>query len=171
MSGLRPALAAAALAAALVGVYVALGGGGYEPREVADPCESRPLRQPADLDTAVERLVLSALDGAACRLRVTREELALAIASSTARERFLERHRIREPVLEDAVRRGLLRAIGDARRVRMLSGLEASLLRELVERLPFGELLDVLRGGRDLLELLGRLAAEADRHGGALSPS
>ncbi|MEA2230887.1 MAG: hypothetical protein QOD83_703 [Solirubrobacteraceae bacterium] len=62
---------AVAVAALIVAVYVALGGGSYGPRPVADACKPR-------VRPAVERtqlIALAALDGAACKLRTTREEL------------------------------------------------------------------------------------------------
>ncbi|MEA2219567.1 MAG: hypothetical protein QOJ35_2193, partial [Solirubrobacteraceae bacterium] len=78
---LHVALPAACTAAtALVAAYVVLGGASYGPTPVADPCAARAR-------PAVERtqlVVLATLDGAACRLRTSREELLLALL---ARER------------------------------------------------------------------------------------
>lgn len=63
---------AVALGALLVAVYLALGGGGFGPREVADPCA------PRDRPAGVERTQIAALatlDGAACELDMPREDL------------------------------------------------------------------------------------------------
>ena len=63
---------AATVAALLVAAYAALGGGDVGPRPVADPCAQRVRQQ------GVERTQLAALvtlDGAACALRVSREDL------------------------------------------------------------------------------------------------
>ena len=77
------ALVAIALAAAvaLPGVYLAAGGSSYAPAKVADPCQTRPWRDPEGLDQIAEQFSLSALDGAACELGVSREALARALAT------------------------------------------------------------------------------------------
>jgi hypothetical protein len=152
---LAPAIAAAA-AVALLATYLALGGASYEPRAVADPCDPRPLPQVDGREAALEQLALSALDGAACELRVTREELALAISTEESQQRFLREHEVSDAELERAVRAGLERAIADGRRAGTLSGIEAALLEETVRRAPLSLLLRVLqtRAGRDIAELL-----------------
>lgn len=150
------ALALAATGALLAG-YVALGGGSYKPLEVADPCESR--RQPAaeGFEEVSQQILLSALDGAACKLRVTREDLALALASGEGRERFARERRISDEQLVDAVRGGLERAVADAEQAGRLSGEEASLLRAGVGTLPIGTLLEAFRTGEGLLGAVGDL--------------
>jgi hypothetical protein len=151
--------AAVAASAALLATYLALGGASYKPVEVADPCEPRPIEKPEGRDDVLQQIALSALDGAACELRVTREDLVLGLADRESRERFLREHRVSDEVLEDALRAGLLRAVDDAERVDALSGFEASLIRGAVERLPIGILIDLLQraSGRSVLDLLGDL--------------
>lgn len=156
----RAAIALAAVtvaAAALVVTYVGLGGGSYKPLEVADPCKPRALAPATGLEEVSQQLLLSALDGAACRLRVTREELALALASQEARERFAREHGIRDEVLERAVRSGLERAVADAERAGRLSEAQASLLRAAVAALPLGTLIEVIRTGEGLAGAIGDL--------------
>jgi hypothetical protein len=150
-----PAVAAAS-SAGLVTAYLALGGATYEPLEVADPCEAKPVEQLQAREQILERLALSALDGAACRLRVTREELALALAGEEARRRFVEEHRIGDEQLEQAVRSGIERAVDDARRTGVISALEAELLRRGAAALPVATLIDALQSaeGRGVLEFL-----------------
>jgi MFS family permease len=63
------AIAAGAL---LVAVYLALGGGGFGPRAVADPCA--PRARPAGVERA-QRAALATLDGTACKLAMPREDL------------------------------------------------------------------------------------------------
>ncbi len=149
-----PLLAAVALSAAVVGPYLALGGSSYKPLAVRDPCKPRPWRSPQGLQAIVEQISLSALDGAACRLRVTREELALAVASSAGRTRFLREHRIRDAVLSDALRSGLRQAVGDARRAGALSEAQASLALAAVSALPIDTVVEVIRGGTPALDAL-----------------
>jgi hypothetical protein len=91
MSGLKLVVASAVAALALVAVYVALGGGRYEPPPVADPCRSLSLASFGGGDTFAEHLTVGALRGVACLLHVSREELALALVSDKERERVLDR--------------------------------------------------------------------------------
>ena len=143
------------VAVSLVGTYVALGGGSYKPLEVANPCKPRPLPPAAGFEEISQQVLLSGLDGAACRLRVTREELALAVTTEEGRQRFARDHKISEATLESAVRSGLKRAVTDAERARRLSGVQASLLRGAVEAVPIGALIDALRTGKGLVDAIG----------------
>ncbi|HTN25656.1 MAG TPA: MFS transporter [Solirubrobacteraceae bacterium] len=72
--------AAAAVAALLVAAYVLLGGGGFGPTKLADPCA--PRARPAVERT--QRVALAALDGTACRLRTSREELVRGLLAGAA---------------------------------------------------------------------------------------
>jgi hypothetical protein len=108
------------------------------------------------VDQSVEQFTLSALDGAACKLHVSRETLVLALATAEGRERFAE-----DPRLEGAVRAGLVRAIGDAERAGALSPLIAAGLREVAKRAPVDEVLrlienaaPIFEGAQELLEQL-----------------
>lgn len=76
-------LVAAALVSGVLGVQVANGGGDFGPARSADPCTHRTVRSASTgMDGLSERLVLLGLDGAACRLGVTREALTLRLAQS-----------------------------------------------------------------------------------------
>jgi hypothetical protein len=134
----------------LVAVYVALGGGSYKPLTVADPCNPRPLAAASGFDAVSEQVVLSALDGAACRLHVTREDLVLALASTDGPARFAREHAITEGAFEDAIRAGLDRAAGDARRTGRLTPAEASILSTAAAAVPIGSLISALQSGRGL---------------------
>lgn len=84
MSALRwiglPALALV-LVSTVLGVQVARGGGDFEPLRPADPCVARTVTSESDgIDGLTERLVLLGIDGAACRLEVSRERLTLELA-------------------------------------------------------------------------------------------
>jgi hypothetical protein len=141
---MRAIAAAAAASAALVVVYLALGGASYAPAEVADPCAPRDWRDPEGLQQVAEQIVLSALDGAACELGVSREEIVLAFASRDSRERFVTERGISDEELERLVREGLVRAVDDAERADALDPTLADLLRGIVRRVPVDELLDLL---------------------------
>jgi hypothetical protein len=71
------------LVAAVLGVQLAAGGGTYEPLHPADPCQARTVTSTAGgIKGLSERLVLLGLDGAACTLGVSREQLTLSLAQS-----------------------------------------------------------------------------------------
>lgn len=70
-----------ALVAAVLGVQLANGGGSFEPLRPADPCVARTVTsQSPGVEGLTERLVLLGIDGAACRLGVSREALTLQLA-------------------------------------------------------------------------------------------
>jgi hypothetical protein len=135
----------AAAALTLVVVYLALGGASYSPAKVADPCLPRALRNPKGVGEVAEQVVLSAIDGAACKLGVSREAIVLAFANRASQQRFARQHHITPRRLEELVRAGLLRAIDDAERAGELSSTVADLVRGLVRRVPVGGLLDLLQ--------------------------
>ena len=139
------AIAWAAIAAvALVVAYLALGGASYAPAKVADPCMPRDWRDPQGLAEVGEQIVLSGLDGAACELGVSREEMVLALANSDTREQFAREHGISSERLEELVRDGLMRAIDDAEQADALNATIADLLRGIVRSVPVDELVDLL---------------------------
>jgi hypothetical protein len=72
---------AAALISGVLGVQLANGGGEFAPSRSASPCAARTVTAVSTgIDGLGERLVLLGLDGAACRLGMTREALTLRIA-------------------------------------------------------------------------------------------
>lgn len=157
------ALVVGAIVAAvgLSGVYLAAGGASYSPEQTRDPCEHRPWRNPQDLEQIAEQFSLSALDGAACKLGVSREALARALATPENRERFSERYGIDDAKLAEAIRAGLLRAVDDAEEAEALSPLIGSPLRALIEEIPLEQAIELLRDGPEALENLGELLGPA----------
>jgi hypothetical protein len=131
-------------ALALVVTYLTLGGASYAPAKVADPCATRDWRDPQGLAEVGEQIVLSGLDGAACELDVSREEMVLALSDDDSRERFAREHGISDRRLQQLARLGLMRAVADAEAADALDSTIADLLRGLVRRIPVDELLDVL---------------------------
>jgi hypothetical protein len=128
----------------LIVVYLALGGASYAPAKVADPCAPRDWRNPSGLSEVGEQIVLSGLDGAACELGVSREEMVLALANSDSRDRFAREHRISDERLEQLVRDGLMRSIDDAVEADALNPTIANILRGIVRSVPIDELVDLL---------------------------
>jgi hypothetical protein len=144
-------VAALVASVALAGVYAGLGGASYEPAEVADPCAPRAWRAPEGAAESIEQVVLSALDGAACKLGASREELVLALRDTDSLREFARDHDLSDDEVEKAVRDGLVRAIDDAAQADAVDGATARVLREAAERLPLGFVLELLRGVSRLL--------------------
>jgi hypothetical protein len=133
-----------AAAALLVAVHLALGGASYAPAKVADPCAPRDWTEPRSLQEVGNQIVLSVLDGAACKLGVSREEMVLAFESEATLERFGRAHGVSENDLENLARAGLERAVADAERAGALTPRLAKLIRDVVENIPPGLLVDLL---------------------------
>ena len=144
-------LVAVGLVASVVVPYLALGGASFEPTPVADPCAAREWRDPGDLGEALEQIVLSALDGAACELGVSREDLVLAVRSEEALDDFADEHGISSDDAEQAVRDGMLRAVDDAEEAGAIGESVASLARRVVETVPPWLVLETLESLEFLL--------------------
>jgi hypothetical protein len=145
---------AIAASLALVGAYLAAGGSSYEPAKTQDPCKPRPWRNPEGLQQIAEQFSLSALDGAACKLGVSRETLARALATPQSRERFARRYGIGDAKLAAAIRAGLLRAVDDAERAGALNPLLAAPLRATLRRIPIEQAIELIHNARSLLDNL-----------------
>jgi hypothetical protein len=135
----------------LVGAYLAAGGSSYEPEKVQDPCKPRPWSNPQTLGQIANQFTISALDGAACKLGVSRETLARALASPEARERFAKRYHIDDEKLTKAIRAGLLRAVDDAEEAGALSPLLASPVREFLQRIPLEQAIEIVNEAKGFL--------------------
>lgn len=135
-------------AVGLIGVELANGAADSGTLAVRDPCEPRPAYPGEGLDAVLQRIVLDGLDGAACELRTTREELVLSLAPSASTGGPI---RWDDETIEQAVRAGLFEAIDDAEQRGSLNGIVAALLRQVVERAPVQWLID---GGQELADLL-----------------
>jgi hypothetical protein len=72
---------AVALVTGVLGYQIASGGGDFVPHRTADPCAVRTVNSVSTgIEGLAERLVILGLDGAACRLHVSREALTLDLA-------------------------------------------------------------------------------------------
>jgi len=132
--------------AVLVGVELARGALDQPSPKIANPCQPRAGRS-GGIDTTIQRIVLDGLDGAACRLHTTREELVLSIGGGSLAPRQWDEHTV-----EVALRSGLLRSVDAAEQRGDVPSFLAPALRGLVERAPLDKL---LRGGFSLSDLLG----------------
>ncbi len=143
--------AAIVAALALVGVYLAAGGSSYAPEKTQNPCKPRPWSNPQSLGAIADQFSVSALDGAACQLGVSRETLARALATTASRERFTERYGIDDAKLTKAIRAGLLRAVDDAEEAGALSPLIAGPLRTTVEQIPLDQAIELVKDAKSAL--------------------
>lgn len=133
--------------AVLVGVELGKGALDEPSPKIAAPCAARAGRT-GGLDATIQRIVLDGLDGAACRLHTTREELVLSLGGSG----LGGARRWDEHTIEVALRAGLLRSVDAAVQRGDVPEFLAPALRGLVERAPIGQL---VRGGLSLNGLFG----------------
>ena len=131
---------------ALIGVELGLGALDEPSPKIANPCQPREGRS-GGIDATIQRIVLDGLDGAACRLHTTREELVLSIGGGSLAPRQWDEHTV-----EVALRAGLLRSVDAAEQRGDVPRFLAPALRGLVERAPLDKL---IRGGFSLNDLLG----------------
>jgi hypothetical protein len=135
----RALLAAIVASAALLGAYVALGGGDREPTAPPDPCTLQAEQGAGGVTATLERVGLNALAGAACELGVSRERLLLAVSGERPIGVDDERR-------EDAFRAGLRQAVDEEEQAGRLGGTQAFLVRAAIEALPVDAILDRLFG-------------------------
>jgi hypothetical protein len=140
------------LSLALVGVYAAAGGASYQPVQVQNPCDPRAeAENSGGLEGLAEEFTLSALDGAACKLGVSRERLARALASKGARERFTKRYHIDDAKLTRAIRAGLVRAVDDAEERGKIPSFVAGPMRGVVEHVPLEQGIELVQDAEKIL--------------------
>ena len=141
---------AALLAAAVVFLTVELAMGAWnfgEPKRV-NPCTAHAPPVGGGIDGTFQRIVFDGLNGAACDLHTTPEELVLSLRSSSG-----SRRRWDDATIQRAVRAGLVRSIDDAERRGDIPGIVAPVLRAAAEHAPVKFLIE----GVNLRDLLGSL--------------
>ena len=128
------------LAATLLVVELALGAIHFGKPALADPCTSKPAFAGGGLDGEVQRFALSGLNGAACKLQTTREELVLSFVPAAGTKRV----RWDRQTIEDALRSGFDQAFHDTER-RGVAGFVIGHILEVVLGAPLDYFLDVTR--------------------------
>ena len=129
MTTRRGELALAVLGAAalvLIAVELGLGALSLGDPKLADPCTSKPAFSGGGLDGAVQRFALTALNGAACDLHTSREELVLSFVPAAG----VKTVRWDRATIDRALRAGFDRATSD-----MAGGAVGGLLRLALERI------------------------------------
>jgi hypothetical protein len=97
------------LALCLLVVELALGAIHFGEPKLADACTSKPAFSGGGLDGEVQRFALSGLNGAACKLHTTREELVLSFVPAAGTKRV----RWDRATIENALRSGFDQAFKD----------------------------------------------------------
>jgi hypothetical protein len=95
-----------AAAVALIVVELALGALSFGQPHLADPCTAKPGPTSGGLNGVVQRLARSTLDGAACQLHTSREELVLSFVPAAGTKRI----RWDRATIDRALRAGLSHA-------------------------------------------------------------
>jgi hypothetical protein len=131
-------LALLAAAAALLVVELSLGAIGFGKPHLADPCTSKPAFAGGGIDGAVQRFALSGLNGAACRLHTTREELVLSFVPAAGTKRV----RWNRETIDRALQAGFDEAFEDTER-RGVAGYVIGHILEAVIGAPLDFFLDV----------------------------
>jgi hypothetical protein len=136
------------LAAAVVFLAVELGMGAWGFGEVkrVDPCTATTPSLGSGFDAGLQRIILDGLNGAACRLHTTREQLVESLGSNGGRWS--------DEQIQQAVRAGLVDAIDKAEHRGDIPGIVAPLLREAARHAPIKFLIE---NGSSLTDLLGGL--------------
>jgi hypothetical protein len=141
----RLTVGAVAVAIALPLVYLLLGGASYAPAKAANPCVARQMPDANGAAAVAEQVALSAADGAACTLHVSREDLVLAFRSSADLQRFGRAHNLSSDQVDSAIRDALRRAVDDAHRSGQIGSTTAFLLNTAISTLPIDTIFSALR--------------------------
>jgi hypothetical protein len=128
-------------ATTLIVVELALGAMDHGRVTLSSPCSATVTLPGDNLDARVQRLILRALDNAACALGTSREELVLSFSPQGAKRFGLRSNKDVEQVL----RRALVQAIDQAEAEGDLGSVAASVLRELAKRAPLDLVLEAAR--------------------------
>jgi hypothetical protein len=140
------ALLVAAVAVAVAEVGKGATDGGVK---IANPCQPRTPFPGHGIDATIQRVVLDGLDGAACRLHTTREELVLSLRGGSGSPRWDQQ------TIDTALRAGLLRAVDQADQRGDIPGFLVPTVKRVVETVPFDKLIEIVQGGLSLKDLIG----------------
>jgi hypothetical protein len=125
------------LAATLLVVELALGAIHFGQPKLADACTSKLAFEGGGVDGELQRFALSGLNGAACKLHTTREELVLSFVPAAGTKRV----RWDRQTIEDALRSGFDRAFKDTEQ-RGIAGFVIGHVLEVVLGAPLDYFLD-----------------------------
>ena len=147
----------------LIAVELGKGARTYGTTELQSPCEPREQFPGEGIEGTLQRVALDGIDGAACSLALSREELVLSFVPDVAPEEV----EWTDAVIAEALRGGFDRAIGEAERRGTLASAPATILREALDRAPLEFLVD---GGSGIADAIARGESPLDPEalGGAI---
>ncbi len=151
-SGTGILVASIAASLALIIAYIFAGGFDFQPTPVADPCDSRVWSDPSGLEDTAQQLALSAVDGAACELGVSREQLTRALADEQTLSDFLDEEGISREQFDQAVKAGLERAVDDAENAGAIDPLVATAIRTGIGFVPVDQIIPLLQNATGLID-------------------
>ena len=125
------------LAVTLLVVELALGAIHFGKPKLADPCTSKPAFEGGGIDGEVQRFALSGLNGAACRLHTSREELVLSFVPAAGTKRV----RWDRKTIDAALKSGFQQAFDDTKQ-RGVAGFIIGNILEVVLGAPLDYFLD-----------------------------
>jgi hypothetical protein len=125
-------------ALALIVFELSTGAVSFGKPKLADPCRDKPAFNGGGLDGEVQRFALEGLNGAACRLHTTREELVLSFVPAAGTKSV----RWDRPTIEAALRAGFDQAIKDTED-RGVAGYVVGHILDVVIGAPLDYFLDV----------------------------
>jgi hypothetical protein len=125
------------LAVTLLVVELALGAIHFGKPKLADPCTSKPAFDGGGIDGEVQRFALSGLNGAACRLHTSREELVLSFVPAAGTKRV----RWDRKTIDTALEAGFQQAFDDTKQ-RGVAGFIIGNILEVVLGAPLDYFLD-----------------------------
>jgi hypothetical protein len=126
-----PVRVLAALLAAvcvLIVAELALGALDFGETRIADACTTEAAFEGSGFDGAIQRFALSAISGAACELKTSREELVLSLVPSAGTSKV----RWDKQTINRALRKGVERAAKDMTGNPLLQAALAVVLKELL---------------------------------------
>jgi hypothetical protein len=127
-----------AAAVAFLIVEISLGAFHFGTPKLADPCTTKPAFKGGGIDGEVQRFVLSGLNGAACRLHTTREELVLSFVPAAGTKTV----RWNRKTIDDALKAGFDQAFKDTED-RGIAGLVIGNILEAIIGEPLNFFLDI----------------------------
>jgi hypothetical protein len=119
-------------AVALIAVELGMGAISTGQANLADPCTAKPKVSEGgffgSIDAEVQRIALSGLNGAACSLHTSREELVLSFAPGVTTKKV----RWTQATIRMALRGGIDKAVHDTAGAGMVADAVAFVLREVL---------------------------------------
>jgi hypothetical protein len=142
-------LLAVVLGGGLVAGFVALGGTeNLQPTQVAtaDPCVSAVVSQQGDaMEAEASSILLTSLNTAACSLRVSREDLVLALASGEGISGAAELLGVQPTALQESVLGAIEETVADETAAGRLTPTTALAIQTLIDVVPPDQLLAAVR--------------------------